>query len=223
MLTLNPHSGVASSECRRTRGPSQWRVLTAMATAWLAIGPTISLAATATLKNGFRLEGAMVELPSVSVDPLARRPAGEIKNPAILMIDDGLRRTFVPLKNVASRANTNRRDIKIELQFQRVPAGGRRVASVGSIIRMDPFNEFGRRIVVMNGPQGHLEIVQGIKEITPLFTRVEGLTPYRWDMRIATTSIDREILSKVLLRDIDNTDPDQRLRIYQVVCGGRPF
>ena len=54
----------------------------------------------------------------------------------------------------------------------------------------------------MQTRDGPLAVVQGITEITPLYTKIEGLTggprPIVWDMRMATSSIPRETLEQVL-------------------------
>ena len=64
-----------------------------------------------------------------------------------------------------------------------------------------------------------MDVVQGITEITPTYTKVEGLlvkNAYVWDMRINTSSIPRDILTKIFLRHIDQTDPDDRLRVVKL-------
>ena len=68
----------------------------------------------------------------------------------------------------------------------------------------------------MQGPRGQVDVIQGITEITPEYTRVQALlvkNSYVWDMRIATSSIRRETLSNILLRQIDQSDAGARLQI----------
>ena len=58
-------------------------------------------------------------------------------------------------------------------------------------LRIDPFDEYGHRIFEMVGPKGPIEVVQGITEITPKWTKVEaieGIHHYIWTMRIATST-----------------------------------
>jgi hypothetical protein len=102
---------------------------------------------------------------------------------------------------------------------QRVAKGSRRIAAVGPIVRVTPFDQWGRRIFTMNTAQGPIDIIQGITEVTPVYTRVEGLaarSAYVWDMRVATSSIPRDTLSAVLLKAIDPQDADQRLRLVRL-------
>ena len=81
--------------------------------------------------------------------------------------------------------------------------GGRLVSSVGPMTRFKPFDEWGRRTVEVVTDKGNVTIFQGITEITSTWTRVEAhrlrdATPYRWDQRIATTSLPHELLAKIL-------------------------
>ncbi len=55
--------------------------------------------------------------------------------------------------------------------------------------------------------------------ITPRYTQVEGLqvkNAYEWDMRISTAAIPRETLSRILLRHINQADPNERLRVVKL-------
>ena len=136
----------------------------------------------------------------------------------IVFVDDELRRTFFSQIQVQSvvPSQVNLEKIRIE---QRVAKGNRRIAAVGPIIRVTPFDEWGRRIFTMNTSGGAIDVIQGITEVTPVYTKVEGLaarSSYVWDMRIATSSIPRDTLSKILLKAIDPKDADQRLRLVRL-------
>ncbi len=77
---------------------------------------------------------------------------------------------------------------------QPVAKAGNRVNRVGPIIKITPFDSYGRRVLTMMTDNGPLDVIQGITLITPHWTKVEGLltselTPLVWDMRIATSSI----------------------------------
>src|SRR5205823_3480402 len=110
---------------------------------------------------------------------------------------------------------------------QRIPSSGNAISVVGMPLRIDPFDDWGRRIFAMNGPRGRpLEIVQGITEITPRWTKVEaieGINHYIWTMKIATSSIPREQLSNILSRALDPKDAEQRLRIVRLYMQSERF
>jgi predicted esterase len=93
------------------------------------------------------------------------------------------------------------------------------VAGVGSVVRITPFDPWGRRIFSMNTTRGPIDVVQGITEITPRYMKVEALLGKNnlvWDMRVAMNSIPRETLSAVLMRNIDPKQPDDRLKIVRL-------
>ena len=58
------------------------------------------------------------------------------------------------------------------------------------------------RIFTIDTARGFVDVVQAITELTPQWTKVEGIS-HAWDMRIATSCIPRDILRKILLKQID--------------------
>ena len=170
-----------------------------------------------TLDDGRILDGTIALLPGISVDPQAEEGAGS----TVVMCDNGLTRTFISKKRVIGAAEEvagqSLEEIKI---FQRVPDSGRHVSSVGSILSTTPFDEFGRRVIALSTPSGRLDLVQGITAITPEWIAVEGLItehPLRLDMRIATSSVPREILSRIIKRQLDEDDLDERLQFVRLL------
>lgn len=173
----------------------------------------------ATLKNGMQFEGGVGKLASLGQNPLNPQAApGQPTSKLIVLIDDELRRTFfsmIQTQSVVPKQTTLER-IAIE---QRVAKGNRRISSVGPLIKVTPFDEWGRRVLTMNTTQGPLDVIQGITEVTPIYTKVEGLhsrNPYVWDMRVATSSIPRETLSQILLHQVDPKNADERLRVVRL-------
>ena len=179
-----------------------------------------------TLKNGMQFEGVIGKIGSLGEDPLnPQGAAGQIKVRQIVFVDDDLRRTFFSQIQVQAVVPSQQNLEKIRVE-QRVAKGTRRVAAVGPIVRVTPFDEWGRRIFTMNTSEGPLDIIQGITEITPIYTKVEGLaarSAYVWDMRMATSSIPRETLSKILLQAINPKDADQRLRLVRLYIQAERF
>ncbi|MGV3486452.1 MAG: alpha/beta hydrolase [Planctomycetaceae bacterium] len=180
------------------------------------------------LRSGLVLRGSVVEIASLNQNPFAAGAAGgQIQVRPIWMIDDGLRRTYVHKMGMVASANAVQ-DLaeRIEL-WQPAPLGGKTVAGLGPILGVSPFNDFGRRIINVRGPDGSpLSIVQGIAEINARYTRIEGLksTPsYIWDMRVATDSIPSEELQSIFLRRIDQQDYDRRLNIVRFYIEAQRF
>ena len=172
------------------------------------------------LTDGRVLEGSFTLVAGVTADPLAEGGTSRSAGTPILMCDDELTRTFVPRRRVAKvEESLGSRGIeRIEIP-QRVPENGRRIAAVGGLLGATPFDAFGRRILSMATATGRVDLVQGITQITPRWVSLEGVVteqPLLLDMRVATSSIPRAELRRVIDQHIDRSKSDQRLRIVRL-------
>jgi predicted esterase len=164
------------------------------------------------LKDGRILEGKEGRVGGIGV-PIGPGNQTDAGPQLIVFLDDDLRRTYFSRYQVEKLLAPQPGEIVEKfLLHQQVLRNGREVKSVGPPVRVDPFDEFGRRIFVMNTAQGQVPIIQMITEITPTWTKVEG-HDYIWDMRMATSSIPREVLSKILNRLINRKDIEQRKKV----------
>ncbi|MEO8495515.1 MAG: peptidase, partial [Planctomycetota bacterium] len=175
-----------------------------------------------TMKSGMQFEGRIAEMGSLNENPL--NPATDGVKP-IVIVDDGLRRTFVrdlEIGAVAESPATSEERIQIK---QPIAEGGLRIGNVGPILGATPWDQWGRRTFSMQGPRGQLDVIQGITEITPTYTRVEGLrgTGLIWDMRMATSSLPREVISGVIRESLAEDNPDDRLRIVRLYIQANRF
>ena len=206
-----------NSTGRDKRGWRGWGVL-----AWLGVGILISqtaLGAIYTLKNNVQVEGAPGKIASLGEDPLKGSGGGEGSPKLILFADDGIRRTFFSFYQFQSAVPSPEASPEKILIRQRVAETGKRLGSIGAILGVTSFDEFGRRVFKLVSAKGPLDIYQGITEITPTYTKVEGLTsknPIIWETRIATSSIPRDTLSKILKKHLDMDKPSDRLRIVRL-------
>jgi predicted esterase len=170
------------------------------------------------LKNGMVLEGVFAPITSVAGEapnPLAVDP----KPKQIVICDDRLRRVFVGTKMLADKFSPVTARSERFLIKQRANPAGRGVASVGPILRVTPFDEQGWRIFSMSTSDGQVDVIQGITEITPTYTRVaalQGSGNYVWDMSIATSTLSRETLSKILRKNTNPKSADDRLKIVRL-------
>ncbi len=144
------------------------------------------------------------------------------KDKAIVFLDDDLRRTFISKQQIKEiRPDTTGQVPEKFRVRQGANRTGPRVVTVGPFIHVTPFDAYGRRTITMSTGRGPVNIVQGITEITPEWTKVEGLT-YMWDMRIATSSIPRDVLHTILMKQIkDPKDIDQHKKVahFYLQCG----
>lgn len=191
--------------------------------------PMVAWCDTITLNSGVQLEGKIGEIAKISQNPLEAVTGGESSGvKQIVIVDDNLRRVYVPALQVRAPGvvpSGPKLEERIAIE-QRVAVGGRRIGSVGAIIGVEPFDEFGRRIFSLNTNLGRTDIVQGITMVTPHYTKVEGLlgrSPIVWDMRIATSSIPRETLSRIIRNNIDVKNPDERLSIVRLYTQSKRF
>src|SRR4051794_34437598 len=99
---------------------------------------------TFTLDNGMVLEGNYDKIASIAVDPL--KAAGPTGIELIVVVDNGLTRTFVPskqIRNFVPGAAANQE--KIILPGRRIPAAGTKIQSAGMPLSIGPFDEWGYR------------------------------------------------------------------------------
>lgn len=173
------------------------------------------------MKDGRVMDGKLAKLPSMSNKQRAD-PHQALAPKLVYLCDDGLRRYFFP-SNQTTREPLKTGADKPETFFikQRVAAGSNIVSSVGAYSQVTPFDEFGKRKIVMPLGRSQATIYQGITEITPFWTKVEGLSvpdakSYMWDQRIATNSIPHDLLDKILRKQIDPKNVEQRLKIARL-------
>jgi pimeloyl-ACP methyl ester carboxylesterase len=204
-----------------------WLRATLVATVIVAAVPWVE-ATTLRLKDGRTLEGRYAEITSVAENPLApKTQAGEVALTPILVIDDGLRRTYIHRNQVREVLDENSgRNVRINI-WQPVAERGGGVGRIGQAVRVTPFDEYGRRIYEMRSTEGLLSVVQGITQITPLYTKVQGLMggsrPIVWDMRLATSSIPRDTLSRILSTAVQRDDLEGRLQVVRLYLQGERY
>ena len=172
------------------------------------------------LKDGRVIKGEHVQVAGVAESPLNFKvTAGEVALLPLLMFDDGLRHTFIHTLHVTQvLKDSTERMVRIRV-WQDVADKGAGIGRLGRGRPLGPFDEFGRRTFEMQSADGPLEVVQGITEITPIYTKVEGLMgprPVVWDMRMATSNLPRETLKKILKNAVPQDDVDKRLEVVRL-------
>jgi len=185
---------------------------------WLwAVGGGAAAAVELVLKDGRILRGKLGLLPGMGEMPRAASADGPAPK-LIAMLDDDLRRTFVPIFWIKEQRQQENAEVLEKFRLpQQVSESGPMVKSVGPFMKVEPFSEFGRRRVKMNAIPKPIDVVQGITELTPEWARVQGTraqgASYVWDMRIATSSIPQDQLAKILAKLAEDGGSDQRRKI----------
>lgn len=170
------------------------------------------------LRNGLVLRGSKAEIATLK-EGFGAASAGESHLRPIWLIDDGLRRVYLHGKGMSDGNPVDVGDLEraIEL-WQPKPLGGKVVAGLGNLLGVSPFNEFGRRVLTVRGPDGTVQIVQGVTELNSRYARLlalKGTPTLSWDMRVATSSIDSATLNKIFRRRIDRTDLNALLEVVR--------
>ena len=174
-----------------------------LAAIWTAANAGASRAAELLLKDGRLLRGKMGEVSELCETPTTQKRGGD-NAPLVTFLDDNLRRTYFSTRLIKEvRPEENRPlEEKFTIWQHAKHGGGLVVKSVGLPVAIGEFDEFGRRNFTMVTERGTLTVTQGITELTPQWAKVEA-TSHIWDMRIATSSIPRDTLQKILWKQID--------------------
>ncbi len=165
------------------------------------------------VEDGFRIRGTPVEIVALTPGE-ARRHIGNTEIKPILMIDDGMRRTYVtkrrvPPENINRDAELNRYET---FYLDQRLASTQQIGVVGGFQILIPFNEHGRRTIQIGTPKGPVEIVQGITEINPFHVKIGGVT-HKMSFSLATTSFRHADLKPILHQVIDPSSPNDRLAL----------
>ena len=174
-----------------------------------------------TTKNNLQYEGSLGRITAIGEDiDLSNDARPRTKPREILLIDDTLRRTFIPTKQYRTfTVNDDTRMREKILIRKKVYRGSRRIAGVGPALRVTPFDRYGNRVFSFGTPRGQINVIQGITEITPLYTTLEGLQTkagFEWTMRLATSSVSRQVLSTVIKQNINPKNVNDRLQIVRL-------
>ena len=204
------------------------RLLLMVTVGWWALAAGTAEAQRLRLKDGRVLEGKFLDISSV-IDTMvnASDPEQDTKATPILVVDDNLRRTFVPKQHLVEILDPMPEpQVRIKL-WQNTAQSTSIVGVLGPSIRITPFDEYGRRIYEMQTSDGPLAVVQGITELTHRYAKVETLQgPQRkvvWDMRIATSSIPRDKLAEILDTAVSKDKPDDWLQVVRLYLQGERY
>lgn len=181
------------------------------------------------MKDGRVYEGKLARLSSTGQQAVAAPADGAPEALPIVLCDDNLRRIFVPKLQVQEAIAS---DLPASEEFriqQTVVRQGARTTPIGPLLRVDPWDEFGRRLLEMNTAHGRVSIIQGITLLTPAWTKVESIARngggknFIWDMRIATSSIPSEALKKIVHKRIDSKKIESRLQLVRLLLQGERY
>ncbi len=193
---------------RSGKSPRLFALATFIALEWCAT----SLAGHARLKTGMTFEGTPVWLQGITLGAIQRNQGPTTGYP-VLMVDDGMRRIFIPRKQVddlSDAADFSKYD-SFELK-QHHTSRKQMLASLEGYAETTEFNEFGQRTHTVNTQFGPKQLVVGIEKITPQLLYLTSLN-YEWQHAVSTTSIPPEKLDVIVHKAIDSKNPEDRLAV----------
>lgn len=177
------------------------------------------------LTNGYELRGNAQQWVGLNKNAAAAG-AGIGGGLPLLMVDDGLKRTFVHNRAmVASTADSGDLILSIPI-WQAVARSSNQVAAVTANTWATPFNAHGRRWINTATANGPLRVLQGITEINARYVQVQGLqtaVSYEWEMRLATDSIPAATFQRIFEEAIERTDLDRRLEVVNFFIEAERF
>lgn len=183
---------------------------------WLAVGlfllASAGQAAEIYLKNGDVIDGKPVPIQALTRAEIERENANNSQYFPIWMIHTGIKRYFVPAKQVVKNdpagGRLNLEEYTIEQNL------GRRqqmFTTLGSVKIEEEFDEFGRRRVSFRANGKDKDVIQGITKINSQYVTVNAMTGYQWQFGLSTTSLEEDKLAAILRKTIDQKDPQKRI------------
>lgn len=206
-----------STSIERVRRLRLARVGATLVGAWIlasALATTFAAQTRVVMKDGRLFTGQIYPTKSVveNAEPRKERDSSPVQSEKIVVVDDQLRRIFIPRNNIGNMivddSNAALEVFKFHQQVQ--SSAQKKIVSLGSYRIASDFDQFGRRVIIAGG----VPIVQGITEIAPTYVRVQGLNE-PLDMRLSPHSIPRATITALIRSQINEQSLDDRLRIYQ--------
>ena len=161
-----------------------------------------------TTESGLQYDGRVFDVEEISVETGS---VGTRADKKILVINDGLRRTFVNKNSLLPNiVDSTRNETELEI-WQRTYDGPRKGAA--PFLFAEPFNDNGHRILTVRTPEGSAQYIQGITKLNPRYVVVQSLSggtnlsPKDWEMSLAIGTIPTAVLKGVLENEI--VDPTQ--------------
>lgn len=173
--------------------------------------------------SGFVIAGRPVRIEGLTAKA-ARQSQGPVTIRHVWMVDDGMRRTFVPNRQVDAQ-NVKADSLITFDEFELRREKTSRVIGptiVGSYLDKTPFDEHGRRIVTLAGAREPIQIRQEITKLRPDYVVVNS-TSHRWTHALTTSVLDDNTLLSLLKQAADPGSSLDRLRIVRFLVDAERY
>jgi enterochelin esterase-like enzyme len=174
---------------------------------------TVGQAGEVRLRNGTSLSGNLWLLSKLSDTPtgISKRlvPIDAMPNPQnIVLVDNGWQKYYVPRRQIPDE-DVDRDLIPSNPQtfvFKPLKTNqSRMIATVGSVIDVTPFDDFGHRTITLASQKGKLDVIQAISRIEPDHVVLEALN-YNWQVGASLKSVPNDVLNKLIRQKVKADD-----------------
>ena len=182
------------------------------------------------LKNGTVITGNLWLMTSLRNPPVGiGRKLVEVDsdpNPQnIILVDNGWQKYYVPRRQIPD-ADVDKNQVASRPEafvFSLLKNNQNRViASVGSVVEVGPFNEFGQRTITLASTKAKLEVVQGVSRIEPDHVVLEALN-YNWKMGMSLKALPPETLKRLLHQKVNPKEPASRFALVRFYSQAEMF
>ena len=161
------------------------------------------------LENGITLSGLAVEVPGFNAQMQRRNQSAIGTVTKFWMVDDGVRRYFVN-KRIVSGVLPDRvpkGHVTYELSQKRT---SRRtgLSVIGGFTAVEPFDQFGRRTVMIQAKGEDVPIIQGITKVSPDRVKIESINKH-WEYFLDTKVIPPDVIQSLIEQASDRSNPDE--------------
>jgi predicted esterase len=203
-------------------GTNRWSLLWGLVSLGVIAGGPAAAGEVRT-SSGFVITGRPVPVEGLSA-AAARQARGPVTIDHVWMVDDGMRRTFVPNRQVRDEdVSTENLLPTDELILQRTTTSRQIGPSIiGSYLEKTPFDEHGRRRVTLAGTREPIHIFQEITRLRPDTITVNS-TSHRWTHALSTHALDDAILLSLLNKATDSQSSQDRLRVVRFLIDAERY
>lgn len=184
--------------------------------AWGMLAAGSLLASDVILKNGLslRFEGKPTPLQGLTYEQIRQGTPGPVDAYPFTMFDAVSRRYYVSQVQIEEIQLDNPFVDEFKLPV-RTQGRAKMFGSLGGFINVEPFSEFGRRIVTLQGAREPIDVVQAISRIRPHYTELTALN-MEWQYSVATQTLPPAVLRQTLTHAINEQSHEDRLAVARL-------
>ncbi|MBS0203378.1 MAG: hypothetical protein JSS49_10795 [Planctomycetes bacterium] len=170
------------------------------------------------LKNGTLLKGNIYLMSDLGgkenrFDKQLAERDSDPKPQLIVMVDNDWQKYYVPRRQIPDAINDSINATPVVFDYKLLKRDqSKLITTVGSIVAVTEFNEFGQRTITLASQRGNLDVIQAISRIAPDHVVLDGLN-YNWKMGVSLKAIPPDVLDKVIRQKVKSDDAFARFKL----------